>query len=98
MTTDVSTTNMFLGIIAISNLIEMLAISVACVGLFLVARRLLQLIKAVKEQQLAPAAERVHAILDDVKGVTSTVKTQTDRIESLARWTLSAVRRCGGDV
>ena len=96
MTTDLSTTNMFLGIIAISGLIEMLAISLLCLVLFLAARRLIQVIKVVEEQQLAPAAQRVHAILDDVKGVTSTVKTQTDRIESLASWAVRAVRRFGG--
>ena len=79
-TTDLSTTNLFLGLIAISSLVQML------------------LIKTVQEQQLPLAAVRLHGILDDVKGVTSTAQTQADRIEGFTRWALRAIRRGARDV
>ena len=96
MTTDLATANMFLGIIAISSLVQMLAIGIACAGVFLVARRVALLIKTVEEQQLAPATERIRAILDDVKDVTSAVKTQASHLDTLAHWLSSALRRWGG--
>jgi hypothetical protein len=98
MTGDISTVNTWLSIIAISSVLQMAGIVIVCAGFFLVARRLIHLTRILEEQQLAPAAQRVHAILDDVKDVTSTVKTQADRVETMARWAASAIRRCGGDV
>jgi pyrimidine operon attenuation protein/uracil phosphoribosyltransferase len=97
-TTDLSTTNLFLGLIAISSLVQMLAFGVVCAGVLIAVARLNRLIKTVQEQQLPLAAVRLHAILDDVKGVTSTAKTQADRFEGLAQWALRAIRRCAGDV
>ena len=74
MPLDLSSTNRFLGIIAVANALEMIAIVAVCVGLVLLARRLRHLAKAVEEQQLAPAATRVHAILDDVRDITSSAR------------------------
>jgi hypothetical protein len=98
MTPDLSTANTWLGIIAISSVLQMAGIVVVCLGFFLLSRRLVHLTRTLEEQQLAPAAQQVHAILDDVKDVTSTIKTQADRVETMARWAASAIRRCGGDV
>lgn len=71
MPLDLLWTNRFLGLIAVASLLESIAIAAVGVGLFLVSRQLSHLIKTVEEQQLAPAASRVHAILDDVRDVTS---------------------------
>ena len=68
---DLTATNRFLGLIALASVLEMAAIVAVCVGLLLVSRRLAHLIKVVEETQLAPAATRVHAILDDVREMTS---------------------------
>ena len=97
-TTDLSTTNLFLGLIAISSLVQMLAIGVVCAGVLVAVARLTRLIKTVQEQQLPLAAVRLHGILDDVKGVTSTAQTQADRIEGFTRWALRAIRRGARDV
>jgi hypothetical protein len=68
---DLTATNSFLGLIALAGVLEMAAIVAVGIGLFLVSRRLAHLIKVVEETQLAPAAARVHAILDDVREMTS---------------------------
>jgi hypothetical protein len=71
MPLDLTSTNRFLGIIALASVLEMAAILILCVGVFLLTRRLTHLVKALEETQLAPAATRVHAILDDVREITS---------------------------
>ena len=71
---DLTATNRFLGLIALASVLEMAAIVAVSIGLFLVSRRLAHLIKVVEETQLAPAATRVHAILDDVRDVTSVTR------------------------
>jgi hypothetical protein len=96
MSADLSTTNTFLGILALSSLVEMLAIALVCAGLFMVATRLKHLIRTVETQHLPPAADRVRGILDDVKDVTSTVRTQADRMDGLASWIFSAMRSWRG--
>jgi hypothetical protein len=96
MTADLSTTNLFLGLIALSSLIEMLAIGLVCAGLFLVATRLRHLIKTVETQHLPLAADRVRGILDDVKDVTSTVRTHADRIDWLTSWIPGATQSWRG--
>jgi hypothetical protein len=95
MATDLATTNVFLGIMAAVSVLEALAV----IGVFaagaLVVRRLIQVLNGIEDRQVAPAVTRLNAILDDVKGVTSTVKAETERIdraihcagEIVDRWT-----------
>jgi hypothetical protein len=45
-----------------------------------------------KNGTVAPAAARVNAILDDVKGVTSTVREETGRLDRLLEWIVDAIR------
>jgi hypothetical protein len=71
MPADLTSTNRFLGIIAVASALEMAAIVAVCIGIFLLTQRLTHLVKALEETQLAPAATRVHAILDDVREITS---------------------------
>jgi hypothetical protein len=77
---DLTATNRFLGLIALASVLEMAAIVAVSIGLFLVSRRLAHLIKVVEETQLAPAATRVHAILDDVREMTSVTRTLFTRL------------------
>jgi uncharacterized membrane protein len=81
MATDLTTTNVFLGIIAGVSLLEALAVVGLLVGGALLYRRLMQVINAIEERQVAPAVARVNAILDDVKNVTSTVKDEAARVD-----------------
>ncbi len=102
MPANLATTNVLLGIMAAVSLLQ----AVSVIGVFiagaLVFRRLMQVIGALEERQVAPAMERVNAILDDVKNVTSTVRQETacaDRAvhrvsEAVSRW--GARRGAGG--
>lgn len=91
MATDLSTTNILLGILAAVSLLEAVAVLGVFAAGFLIFRRLMQVIDAIEERQVAPAVARLNAILDDVKGVTSTVKDE-------AAWADEALRRAATTV
>jgi hypothetical protein len=93
MATDLSTTNIFLGILAAVSLLE----AVAVLGLFLagvlVFRQLMRVIDRIEERQIAPAVTRLNAILEDVKGVTSTVKNEAERVDRAVQMAADFVGR-----
>jgi hypothetical protein len=70
MTVDLTTTNVLLGVLATVSILEVLAVIVLVVAGFMMFRRLTELIGRIEERQVAPAAARVNAILDDVKAMT----------------------------
>lgn len=86
MAPDLSTTNALLGIMAVVSILEAIALIVVIGGGLLIYRRLLQLIAGIEERQIAPVTARITAILDDVKGVSATVKGATDVADSSVRW------------
>lgn len=94
MAVDLTTTNILLGILAAVSLLE----AAAVVGLFvagaLMFHRVMQTVRGIEERQVAPAAARVNAILDDVKGVTSTVKNEAERVDRVIHLAADAVGRC----
>ena len=96
MTPDLTTTNALLGIMAAVSVLEALAIAGLLLGGFLIYRRLGRLLGGIEERHVAPAAARVNAILDDVKGVTSVVKHAAEGAESGLQgalgWVLNYVR------
>jgi len=53
----------------------------------------MQVVSSIEERQIAPAAARVNAILDDVKGVTSTIRQKAGRLERVVDWILEALGR-----
>jgi hypothetical protein len=83
MAADLSTTNLFLGVIAVVSALEALGLLVISVGVFVLIRRIVQLINSLETHQIAPAAARVHAILDDMKEMTSTVRSGVGWIDRL---------------
>ena len=83
MAADLSTTNLFLGVIAAVSALEVLGLLVISVGVFVLIRRIVQLINSLETHQIAPAAARVHAILDDMKEMTSTVRSGVGWIDKL---------------
>ena len=91
MTGELGTTNLLLGIMAAVSLLEAVAIAGLGIGGFMVSRRLMALIDGLETRQVAPAMARINAILDDVKGVTTTVKDETDRVDSAIRSTIDRV-------
>lgn len=95
MTPDLSTTNLFLGVLAAASLLQMIAAVALCAGILILCRRVIALLAVVEKEQLAPAAARVHAILDDVKTVTSTARAQAGHFDAAARWALNLISRFG---
>jgi hypothetical protein len=93
MAPDLTTTNVLLGIMAAVSLLEGLAALGAMLAGLLVYRRVMQVVSSIEERQIAPAAARVNAILDDVKGVTSTIRQKAGRLERLVDWVLDAISR-----
>jgi hypothetical protein len=73
MTSDLSTTNLFLGMMAVASVLEIAAVIGLLAALFVAVRRLTRLLESIQARQIAPAGERVQAILDDIKGMTGVV-------------------------
>jgi hypothetical protein len=96
MTANLATTNVLLGIMAAVSVLEALAVIGIFLGAFLIYRKMVQVISAIEERQIAPAAARINAILDDIKDVTSTVKEEAGRAEWMLLRVINAVRRWRG--
>ena len=93
MAPDLTTTNVLLGIMAAVSLLQGLAVLGAMLAGLLVYRRVMQVVSSIEERQIAPAAARVNAILDDVKDVTSTIRQKAGRLERVVDWILEALGR-----
>ena len=91
MSGELGTTNVLLGIMAAVSLLEALALVGMGIAGFMVYRRLMMLIDGLEMRQVAPAMARLNAILDDVKGVTATVKEETSRVDHAIRSTIERV-------
>jgi len=87
MQPNLATTNVLLGIMAAVSVLEALAVIGVFLGAFLLYRRVVRVISGIEARQVAPAAARVNAILDDIKDVTSTVKEGTAH----AGWVVSRI-------
>ncbi len=88
---DLGTTNVLLGIMAVVSIIEALCLIGAGIGGFIVYRRVMQLVNEMEQRQVAPAMARVNTILDDVKGVTSRVNEEAERMDRAIRETIDRV-------
>jgi len=91
MSAELGTTNLLLGIMAAVSVLEALALIGAGVGGFILYRRVMDLVAGLEARQVAPAMARVNAILDDVKGVSATVKDETNRVDYAIRSTIERV-------
>ena len=88
MSADLSTTNLLLGIMAGVSVLEALVIIGAGIAGFMAYKKVtalvdqtMTLVHGLEARQVAPAMLRVNAILDDVKDVTSRVKTEAERVD-----------------
>ncbi len=87
---------MLLAILTALSLLEVLAfLAIGTAGVLLV-RRVLRVIEAIETRHVAPEADRVNAILDDVKDVTSAVKDETLRVHWFVRRGTDWIRRFAG--
>ena len=98
MTPELGTTNLLLGIMAAVSVLEALVVIGAGIAGFMAYRRVTELlekatgiVEGLEARQVAPAMLRVHAILDDVKGVTAKVKEETERVDQAIHSTIDRI-------
>jgi hypothetical protein len=91
MPSNLGTTNLLLGIMAAVSVLEALLVIGMGIAGFVAYRRVMDLVNGLETRQVAPAMARVNAILDDIKGVTSKVKEETERVDQAIRTTIDRV-------
>jgi len=95
---ELGTTNLLLGIMAAVSVLEALVIiGIGVVG-FMAYKKVMVLVEqgmtllhGIEARQVAPAMTRVNAILDDVKGVTATVKSEAERVDNAIHSTIDRI-------
>jgi hypothetical protein len=87
-----------LGIMAAVSVLEALVIIGIGVAGFMVYKKVMVLVDqgmtllhGIEARQVAPAMTRVNAILDDVKGVTATVKSEAERVDNAIHSTIDRI-------
>ena len=91
MSSELATTNLILGIIAAVSVIEAIVIAGLGIAGVIAFRRVMAVVAAIETHQVAPAMARVHAILDDVKDVTSRVREETERVDQAIHTTIDRI-------
>lgn len=98
MSAELGTTNLLLGIMAGVSVLEALVIIGMGIAGFMAYRKVMALldrgmalVSGIEARQVAPAMMRVNAILDDVRGVTSKVKEETERVDEAIHTTIGRI-------
>jgi methyl-accepting chemotaxis protein len=91
MDPNLSTTNMWLAVMAIVSVLEALVLIGIAVGGFMIYRRVMTLVTELEVRQVAPLRAKVDAILADVKSVTARVNQQTERVDHAISGTMERV-------
>jgi hypothetical protein len=98
MTSELGTTNVLLGIMAATSVLEALVIVGGGVAAVLVFRKMMALVdrsmalvNGIEARQIAPAMLRVNAILDDVYDVTTRVKEETAKADEAIHSTIDRI-------
>ena len=91
MTADLATTNLMLGIMAVVSVLEGLLLLGVGYAAWTVYRKVSALVDTLEQRHVAPAMARVNGILDDVRGVTTTVKDETERVDQAIHNTIHRV-------
>src|SRR5205823_10635509 len=95
---DLHTTNVLLGIMAATSVLEALLVIGMGVGGFVAYRRVMQLVTDLEARQITPLREKVDAILLDVKSVTARVSQQSERVDHAISGTMERVDETAGRV
>ena len=85
------TTNTILGIMAAVAVLEAIVLIGIGVGGFVMYRRATALMADLEARQIAPLRQKVDAILEDVRTVTSRVSHQTERVDHAISGTMERV-------
>ena len=88
MEPNLGTTNLLLGIMAAVSVLQALLLIGASIAGFVAYRRIMHLIAGLEQRQIAPAMSRVNAILDDMRDVSATVRTETERVDTAIHQTM----------
>jgi len=91
MMEGLATTNTMLGIMAAVSVLEALLIIGAAIAGYFAYKQVMTVVNGLEARQVAPAMVRINAILDDLKGVTTKVKDETDRVDTAIRTTMDRV-------
>ena len=91
MESQLGTTNLFLGIMAVVSVLQALVLIGAGIAGFMAYRKVMTLVETLEERHVAPAMGRVTAILDDVKVVSAKVKEETERVDHAIHTTIDRV-------
>src|SRR3954469_15318822 len=98
MGSELGTTNLLLGIMAAVSVLEALVIIGIGIAGFMAYKKVMTLIdqgmtivQGIEARQVAPAMDRVNAILEDVKGVTAKVKEETERVDHAIHSTIDRI-------
>ena len=82
---DLTTTNLWLGILAIVSLIEFLMICVAGFFAYRVYQKLMVTIETVERVHIAPLHARADSVLDEVQRITDKVRHAQDSVSDALR-------------
>lgn len=88
---DLSTTNMWLAIMAVVAVLEALVIIGIGVGAFVAYRRVVSVVGDLEQRHVVPLTAKVNGILEDVKAVTAKVQHQTERVDHAIAGTMDRV-------
>jgi uncharacterized protein YoxC len=95
---NLDTTNLLLGILAAVSVLEALLLIAVGVMALKLYRQTMETVREIEQRQVAPLAAKVHAlmgtvdgILVDVKGITSRLNQQTERVNSAITTTIDRV-------
>jgi hypothetical protein len=91
MEAQLGTTNLLLGIMAAVSLLQALLLIGAGIVGWTLYQRVTALMADLEQRHVVPVMSTVNAILDDVRGVTSTVKEETNRVDYALRSTIHRV-------
>ena len=91
MEAQLGTTNLLLGIMAAVSLLQAIALIGAGIAGWSMYQRMTSLLEELESKHVQPLMSRVNVILDDVRGVTSTVKEETNRMNHAIHSTIDRV-------
>jgi hypothetical protein len=88
MEPNLGTLNLLVGIIAAVSVLEALIFLAIGVAGFILYQRASELLATLEAKHVGPTMVRVNAILDDVKGVTTKVRQETERVDQAIHSTM----------
>jgi len=91
MEPNLATLNLLVGIIAAVSVLEALVFIGMGIAAFVLYKRVSELVTTLEAKHVAPAMVRVNAILDDVNGVTSKVREETERVDQAIHSTMDRI-------